>query len=86
MFSLIDAIVDTTMQDVMGRMPLSTNLKDALISFKGPLSPYLGLIIRYERGQWQQVSKLAAALRVDERGLPELYRKACEWGNSAIEV
>jgi c-di-GMP-related signal transduction protein len=85
MFSLIDAIVDTTMQDVMGRMPLSTNLKDALISFKGPLSPYLALICSYERGEWQQVSKLASALSLDEKGLPELYRQACEWSNSLIE-
>ena len=85
MFSLIDAIVDTTMQDVMERMPLSQNLKRALISTKGPLSPYLALICAYERGEWPIVSKLAAALRIDEKGLPEHYRRACEWGNNVIE-
>jgi EAL and modified HD-GYP domain-containing signal transduction protein len=86
MFSLLDAIVDTTMQDVMERMPLSTNLKNALISSKGPLSPYLVLILCYERGEWQQVSKLAAVLQIDEKGLPELYRSACEWSNSVVEM
>jgi EAL and modified HD-GYP domain-containing signal transduction protein len=85
MFSLIDAIVDTTMQDVMERMPLSPNLKLALISFKGPLSPYLALIRAYEKGEWTLVSKLTAALRIDENGLPELYRQACEWSHSIIE-
>jgi EAL and modified HD-GYP domain-containing signal transduction protein len=86
MFSLIDAIVDSTMQDVMECMPLSPNLKQALISTKGPLSPYLALICAYERGEWPLVSRLAAAMSVDEKGLPELYRLACEWGNSVIEV
>jgi EAL and modified HD-GYP domain-containing signal transduction protein len=85
MFSLIDAIVDTTMRDVMDRMPLSASLKEALISTKGPLSPYLALVCFYERGAWQQVSKLAAALSIDEEGLPELYRQACEWSNSVID-
>jgi EAL and modified HD-GYP domain-containing signal transduction protein len=85
MFSLINAIVDTTMQDVMERMPLSPNLKLALISFKGPLSPYLALICAYEKGEWSLVSKLTAALRIDENGLPELYRQACEWSHSVME-
>ncbi|MDJ0781298.1 MAG: HDOD domain-containing protein [Desulfosarcinaceae bacterium] len=85
MFSLIDAIVDSTMQDVMDRMPLSPNLKDALIEAKGPLSPYLALICAYERGEWQRVSKLATALKVDEERLPDLYRQACIWSNSVID-
>jgi EAL and modified HD-GYP domain-containing signal transduction protein len=85
MFSLIDAIVDSTMSDVMGRMPLSPNLTNALISRKGPLSPYLALICTYEKGEWQMVSKLAAALKIDESGLPELYRQACQWSNSVFE-
>jgi EAL and modified HD-GYP domain-containing signal transduction protein len=84
MFSLIDAIVDTTMQDIMERMPLSPNLKQALISLKGPLSPYLALVRAYEKGEWPLVSKLAAAMSVDEKGLPELYRQACEWSHSVI--
>jgi EAL and modified HD-GYP domain-containing signal transduction protein len=82
MFSLIDAILDQTMIKVMAMLPLTDAIKSALISGDGELSAYLRLVKAYEKGQWDQVSKISRPLGIDERKLPDLYLAACQWSNT----
>ena len=49
LFSLLDAMLDTTMDFICERLSLSDNLLNALISRTGPYSPYLSLAICYEK-------------------------------------
>lgn len=82
MFSLIDAIVDQSMEKVMAQLPLSDNIKYALVEGTGELIDYLRLVECYERGQWDQVAEIAHALQIDQQKLPELYFSACQWSNT----
>jgi EAL and modified HD-GYP domain-containing signal transduction protein len=82
MFSLIDAILDQSMEKVMAQLPLSDNIKSALVKGTGELIGYLGLVECYERGQWDQVAEIACALQIDQQKLPGLYLDACKWGNT----
>ncbi len=85
MFSLIDAIVDQSMAQVMKELPLSGNIKNALVNRSGDLIGYLALIECYEKGQWPYVERLASALQVSEDRLPEIYLQACQWANTFPE-
>ena len=82
MFSLIDAIVDQSMEKVMNSLPLSDNIKSALVDRKGELIDYLRLVENYEKGQWDQVTEVCQTMQIDEQKLPGLYLSACQWSNT----
>ena len=85
MFSLIDAILDQSMEKVMAQLPLSGHIKSALVEGTGELIGYLRLVEHYEKGQWDQVAEIAQALQIDQQKLPELYFDACKWSNTFIQ-
>lgn len=85
-FSLIDAIVDQPMAQVMSALPLSETIKMALVERKGELIGYLVLAETYEKGQWAYVGKLADILSIPQAKLPHLYMQACQWSNTLMEA
>jgi c-di-GMP-related signal transduction protein len=85
MFSLIDAILDQPMQKVMKELPLSDDIKTALIERKGRLMGYLLLVETYEKGQWEQMAKVTQVMNIPEEKLPELYVEACKWSNTFMK-
>ena len=82
LFSLIDAILDDTMENIMERLPLSEGIKSALVSGEGELWDYLNLISCYEKGDWAEVSALAAKTGLGEENASSLYIDAVEWADS----
>lgn len=53
LFSTLDALMDRPMTQIIERLPLSVELKTALIEQKGPAGFALHDTLEYERGQWQ---------------------------------
>jgi c-di-GMP-related signal transduction protein len=86
MFSLIDAILDQPMEKVMKELPLTNDIKTALIERKGKLIGYLLLVETYEKGQWEQMAKVSQVMKISEENLPELYLEACKWSNSFMKI
>jgi c-di-GMP-related signal transduction protein len=84
MFSLIDAILDQPMAKVMNELPLDNDIKTALIDRQGRLIGYLLLAETYEKGQWDQMAKVAQVMKISEEKLPELYLEACKWSNTIM--
>lgn len=84
-FSLIDAIVDMPMAEVMENLPLSEKIRTALVQRRGDLIGYLLLAETYEKGQWEPMAKVCKVLRVSEAKLPEIYQQACRWSNTLLE-
>ena len=82
LFSLLDAIMDNSMENIMKRLPLSKSIKNALILGKGPLKKIFSLAKFYEKGDWRNVKLLSGQMNINEDKLPDLYLKAVEWGNS----
>ena len=86
MFSLIDAIIDQSMETVMRKLPLSEGIVNALVKQSGELVDILNLAIHYEKGEWDAVSKSASNLGIEEDKLPELYMEACQWSNTVSKI
>ncbi len=82
LFSLIDAILDTPIERVMDNLPLSDNIKAALVKKEGILADYLDLVCAYEAGQWDKIPKIAQNLGVAEEKVPEYYVDAVTWADS----
>lgn len=56
LFSLLDAILDTPMVELLDQMPLSMPIKMALLEREGPLGRLIEDVVRYERGDWAELS------------------------------
>ncbi|NLD38291.1 MAG: HDOD domain-containing protein [Desulfatiglans sp.] len=85
-FSSIDAILDDTMENVMAKLPLSENIKDALIKNTGELSYCLEMAKSYERGDWEQLNELAKDHKVNQEKLPQSFLEAITWADAITET
>jgi EAL and modified HD-GYP domain-containing signal transduction protein len=81
MFSLIDAVIDQPMEKILDQLPLSNQIKRALVDAKGRLAGYIELVRLYETGQWDKVARLSQALNLDAKTVPALYLQACKWSD-----
>jgi c-di-GMP-related signal transduction protein len=81
LFSLIDAMLDNKMEDIMITLPLSKNIKQALLEKKGDLADYLNLVSSYESANWETFSSILSKIKVDEKKIPEFYQDAVSWAD-----
>ena len=86
LFSLIDAILDDSMTNIMERLPFSGDIKSALTERKGSLADYLTLVSCYDTGNWGEASELVTKMGVDEKKLPEYYMDAVGWADSYMTI
>lgn len=82
LFSLIDALLDRSLEELLNAMPLSDDVRGALLEPEETLfrMVYL-LILAYERGDWSEVTRLSDALHLSEDKLPDLVYDALIWTN-----
>lgn len=57
LFSLLDAMLDLPMENLLDQMPLSMPIKLALLNREGALGALLDNAIRYERGEWDGLAQ-----------------------------
>ncbi len=82
LFSLIDGIMDDSMENLMAQIPLSSNIKEALISGTGDLSGYLSLVESYEKGDWGEIEEATDMIGIDQDDLPRQYMESLGWADS----
>lgn len=59
LFSLLDAMLDQTMDEALEKILISDDIYDSLVNHKGDLAPILKLISAYEKANWLDVYKYA---------------------------
>ena len=74
LLSVCDALLDTPMDEIIGTLPLTDELKDAIVRRQGPLGRLLEAVIALERGQ---------AGAADARRAYALYA-AVQWANGQL--
>ncbi len=58
LFSSIDAIMDQPMEIILKALPLSEEVTEALLEREGLLGELLDMVIRYEKGDWKNISSV----------------------------
>lgn len=85
LLSVLDAIMDRPMLDVLSDLPLSDEAKGALLGKAGLLGDLLGLTLAYERAEWDLIPyyldqlTIKDKLTIDVAGIPVLYRDSIAW-------
>ena len=86
MMSLIDAILDESIDKVMEQLPLAQEIKDALIENKGKLAEYLALAKAYERASWDSVNEAGEHLGLSQEQAPAIYTNAISWATEQMKA
>ena len=77
LFSVIDALMDTSMREAVELLPLADDIRDALVDLAGPMGELLEAAILREQGVREAAPTLAHA--------DEFYLRAVIWANNAAE-
>lgn len=81
LLSLLDALMDTPLVDLLDELTLSTNVKFALLDYQGENGMILLNVIRYEQGRWDEL----IIDGVDMNDYFSSYMEAVKWADSTID-
>ncbi len=84
LFSFIDAMLDTKMTLIMDKLPLSTEVKDALTFEKGPYANFMKAIVAYERKQAILFDQYMVELEIDDASITDIYLVAIKYANGLL--
>ena len=81
MFSTIDALVDAPVKEVINEIPISEDVKTAIVSKEGRCGTLLKLVISYEKADWKNITIFAQELNVPMDMLAQIYFDCVEQVN-----
>ncbi len=82
LFSLMDAILEMPMADLLASVPVDQETKLVLLTGTGRLRPLYRLMMARESGEWEHVRELARELQINESAIAEAYWHALEWARA----
>ncbi|MBA3440542.1 MAG: HDOD domain-containing protein [Pyrinomonadaceae bacterium] len=86
MFSLIDAILDRELAEILNDLPIAGDIKAALLDGNNSLHNVYQYVLAYEDADWEQLSMHASKLGTDENLLPQLYIDAINWASQSLST
>jgi len=82
LFSLLDALLNAPLEELLARIPLAEEIRDALIRHTGPLARLLEPVEACERGDWRRLE----ASSVPVAQCAGAYVDAVAWAERVFEV
>lgn len=79
LFSLVDALLEQPLQDLLNDLPILPEIKAALTAEAGDLGLYLQLAKAFEAGLWQQQQQISSQLFSHAVDLNNMYLEAVSW-------
>lgn len=79
LLSMIDAMLEMPMADVLDRVPLDHETKAVLLGKPSALRPIFQLILAHESGEWEAAEQLSATLHLDSEEVAGYYWRAQQW-------
>lgn len=79
LLSMIDAMLDLPMEDVLKKVPLDKETKNVLLARPSPLRPIFQLMLAHESGEWEAANNLASLVHLDPDATAGYYWQAQQW-------
>jgi EAL and modified HD-GYP domain-containing signal transduction protein len=86
LFSLLHAMLDTPIKDILSKIPVSDDIKGALTHQRGPLAIFLTIIIAYERGSSEVCFQALETLHIPKEKLYLLYLSSLEFADTFVNL
>jgi EAL and modified HD-GYP domain-containing signal transduction protein len=84
MFSLLDAMLDRPLSELVSELPLTPSVKAALLGEPNAIRRVFDCAVAYLSGDWANMAAGVAALGLGEETLPLRYRDALMWVEKAL--
>jgi len=82
LFSLIDSMLDTKMNSIMDKLPISKEIKKALSSQTGDFIPFLEAVVAYEKADIESCTDAVNQINIDVKLLPGIYLDSLRYANA----
>ena len=79
LFSVMDAILNCSMEVIIKDLYISEEVKDGLIKEGNIINSILKLAVGYGKGNWEEAGEYAKKLKVDMNSIPEIYLETLKW-------
>jgi len=76
--------MDRQLADVLAELPLTNEIKRALLGEDNQIRAFIDLILAYEKADWVNFGVYAHKLHIDESEVPNLYLQALNSANQFI--
>lgn len=83
-FSLMDALLDRSMQAVLTELDLDEEVAAALLNRSGELADVLEAVVSYEKGNWVQYDACMQKFPAVKADVQELYLAAIAWAEDIM--
>jgi c-di-GMP-related signal transduction protein len=79
LLSLIDAMLEMPMAEVLDKIPLDHATKTVLLGQPSALRPVYQLMLAHESGEWEAAAELSRGLHLDSEEVAGLFWQAQQW-------
>jgi len=82
LFSVMDAILNCSMESIVNDIYLHDEVKDGLIGVENTLNLILKVVVSYEKGEWENAILYAKMIEVDNNEISHIYLEALKWADN----
>jgi c-di-GMP phosphodiesterase len=83
LFSVLDAVFDRPLEEVLSALPLTPNVVDALLRHEGQLGDVLRCVLAYEQQNWIEAQHYVS---LDLERISRIYQEAVAWAVRNLNV
>ena len=84
LFSLLDALLQIPMAELVNRVNLTDEIREALLSRRGPFAAPLCVVESCESARWADLLSAVESLDLSPDDVPQLYVRAVEWARTIV--
>ncbi|MGH9494912.1 MAG: EAL and HDOD domain-containing protein [Candidatus Sulfotelmatobacter sp.] len=85
LLSLIDAMLEAPMEEVLEKLPLDRETKAVLLGQPSPLRPVFQLMLAHESGEWEAAAQLSEVLHLKSVEVAGYYWQAQQWARELLQ-
>lgn len=86
MFSMIDALTNRPLNEVLNQLPITDDAKIALLGGQNYFGDIYNLIVACETGEWDNLNVYLNKLNLSEKQALDMYVEALNWGNELFKL
>lgn len=79
LFSSLDALMHRPMEEVLSDLPIPDEVRAALLTKEGLFGEFYKLILDYEKGDWDKVSRYGEHMGLECKNISKAYLDAVAW-------
>ncbi len=84
LLSLLDALMERPMEDLMKKIPVAESVKNALCGKQNLLKDCLLMVQYFESANWSGIKKLSIKYQLKQTLLHAFYNESIKWGRSML--